>query len=417
MVDEKVEFGRPKKVRVGFTSVSEEQENFQDVSPTTPMPVTLNASAFGEPLVAELSPVINVAFIYGLNTLLVGEVNTGSGAASHSGSLAKVDTTAVTSSSSKLESVRRIVYRPGQGNVARFTAKFTTGVAGSEQKIGIGCGVDGLFFGFNGASFGILHRNDSVDEWIAQTSWNVDPADGTKTLEVLDPTKGNVFQITYQWLGFGVLSFAIEDPTTGKFVVVHRVIYGNRNIVPSMTNPSFPIMMEVENTTNNTSIAIESASWGGFIVGRDKLIGLHFSTGNTKLAVTTTLTNILTIRNLASFQGKVNQVPGWMHIMNVASDGNKPVEFSLIHQATLGGSPSYADVDTAHSVMEVDIAGTTITGGHLIYSGFLGKSEGVDIDLDSFLAYLAPGETFTLAARATQTTSDISASLNWLEDH
>jgi len=67
---------------------------------------------------------------------------------------------------------------------------------------GAGDDVDGLFFGFNGTSFGIMTRNDSVDTWVAQADWNGDKMDGTggasnPTGQNLDPTKGNVYHINF----------------------------------------------------------------------------------------------------------------------------------------------------------------------------------------------------------------------------
>lgn len=49
-------------------------------------------------------------------------------------------------------------YHPGQGATFRYTAMFTAGVANSTQVAGPYHAEDGFAFGYNGTSFGILHR-------------------------------------------------------------------------------------------------------------------------------------------------------------------------------------------------------------------------------------------------------------------
>ena len=69
----------------------------------------------------------------------------------------------------------------------------------------------------------ILLLEDS--DFIAQADWNRD------TFESLDPQKGNVYEIKYQYLGFGNIDFYVEG--NNGFVLVHRLEYVNKNILPS----------------------------------------------------------------------------------------------------------------------------------------------------------------------------------------
>lgn len=80
-------------------------------------------------------------------------------------------TSATINSSSLIETVRRAKYRAGEGLLSRFTAQFTTGAANSTQLAGMrNAAIDGWFIGYNGTSFGIMYRRNSVDTWIAQSS-------------------------------------------------------------------------------------------------------------------------------------------------------------------------------------------------------------------------------------------------------
>ena len=384
--------------------------------------IDIPRSAFGEVEVVQPTPVVQADFIYNINADMVDSTVTGSGTVTQASAMAVLQTTAATNSSAMIETKRYLKYRPGQGCHVRGTALFTTGVAGSEQLFGAGDSVDGLFFGYNGTSFGVMTRNNSVDTWVPQASWNGDKMDGTgggsnPTGQNLDPTKGNVYQINFQWLGFGLIEFSIEDANTGRFVPVHQVRYANANTVPSLLNPSFPILWSVENTTNNTNITLKGASCVGEIEGKIEYLGPTNAIGNSKTGVTTTLTNIITIRNKSTYQTLTNRTPINILKYSVSVDGVKPAEFQLIKNTTLGGTPSYTDISTNTSVIDYDTAGTTITGGQSIDFGTLGAtgtvSEGGQVTTDIIIL---PGETLTLAVRASATTTDATAAIRWVED-
>jgi hypothetical protein len=374
----------------------------------------LSKAAFGELLTAELTPKVQLDFPYNINTDIVSTTTTGSGTVTQADGKAVLQTTAATSSSAKFESKRFLKYDPGQGALIRFTGIFTTGVANSTQIIGIGDGADGLFFGYNGTTFGVLRRQNSVDTWFAQASWSEDQGDNATTLPLMNWTTGNVFQIRYQWLGFGMITFWVENPATGSFVKVHKIEYANANTNPSIYNPSLPLMAKVENTTNNTNITLQTSSMGGFVEGREALLGPKNSISNTKTAVTTTLTNIVTIRNKTTFASKTNRVIVELDFLSYGVDGSKPAVVKVVKNATLGGSPSYNDISVNTSVVDYDIAGTTVTGGQTIFTFVVGKSDGDKLPLTGLNVDLLPGETLTQAVEATSGTTDATCGFSWI---
>jgi len=87
----------------------------------------------------------------------------------------------------------------------------------------------------------------------------------------------------------------------------------------------------------------------------------------------------------------------------------------LRKNATLGGTPSYTDINTSDSVVDYDVAGTTASAGTLWKSLKLGKTESKDIDLSSLEIELFPSETLTISAFTDSGTSDIGVSLTWKE--
>lgn len=373
-------------------------------------------TAFGETLTANLSPQVIIHFPYNLNTDIVNTTTVGSGAVTHSNQFAVVESGAATSSSGRLQSNRLLEYHPGMGGLARFTTIFSNGVAGNTQISGIGNDVDGFFFGYNETAFGILHRSSGVDTWISQSSWNADVMDGTGPSGMtLDTSKGNVFQVRYQWLGFGAIRFYIENQYTGVLVLVHTIDYTNQNTFTSTDNPTFPFCAMSENTTNNTSVQMKIPSIGLFIEGNPGTTShTRNAIDNEKTIAISTETNIITIRNKTTYQSIANLVQIQPDFLSVATDGNKSVHIHVYLNATLGGTPSYTDIRTNNSVVDYDIAGTTVSGGILVATIPLAKVEGRSILFNDFNFIMAPGNTMTISAESSGG-SDVLVGLSWQE--
>ena len=109
-----------------------------------------------------------------------------------------------------------------------------------------------------------------------QADWNIDTCLSTGTLTErytknpsgfqLDTTKGNVYRIVFQYLGFGAITFSVENHETGNFIQVHQIKYSNTAIVPSVTSPNYKVGFGVSNTTS-TSITLAASSVAVFVQG------------------------------------------------------------------------------------------------------------------------------------------------------
>lgn len=379
-----------------------------------------NQTAFGELQVANLTPVAGWTFAYNVNTDLVTPAVTGSGTVTHSDNFAVLSTTAATSSTAQISTILPVRYIPGQGALARFTAIFTPGVAGSTQLIGVGNSEDGLFFGYNGTDFGILRRRAGVDTWVTQANWDskVDGVD-TDWINALDFTKGNVFEIQFQWLGFGQQNFLIENPSTGKLQKVHVIEYANANVETSIFNPTLPVLAYAENDTNDTNIVLKTPSAMGFCEGNifnpepPHPLSLNRTLTNTKTGITTE-TNILTLHNKTTWSGVNNRARVQLRNISVATEGTKAVIVKLIKNTTLGGTPSYSDYNAVTSPIEYDTAGTTITGGQVVHAFVLSKEDAHVENLDTYGIYLNPDERLTISATSDSAT-EVLAAINWVD--
>ncbi len=518
-------FSRSSKISIPTSRLQTPLSNYTDVINTRAILANINGTnvgvtddnslqvtpppegktAFGETLVANLSHELLADFIYNINSEQVTSEANQSGTVTQENAMAKLSTGAAANSSATMYTKDRVRYQPGHGNRARFTALFTTGVANSTQIAGIGDSSNGFFFGYNGTSFGILHRKDGSPEirtltvstassdaedititldgdaasdvsvtasgvitttaneiaahdysdigrgwtayavgstvvfvswdsathtgsyslssatsavgtfaqtvagaaptetWTAQANWNGDDIfDGNgQTGNTIDPTKGNVYQIDYQWLGYGSVGFYIEDPEEGTFHLVHNIRYANANTTPSLSNPTQPIYISAENTSNTSDLIIRSASMGAFTDGTSELIGPRRAVdASVTLGATSAETPFLTIRNNTVFQGKVNTHQIKFLRIGASVEHSKPVEVVFYRDATLTGA-SFSDLDTATSSLQTDTSATAFTGGVELFDFALGKTGNVNIPLDSdrFGEILRAGETITVTIK------------------
>lgn len=370
-------------------------------------------SAFGESLVAQLSPQFQGSFEYTVdNTDLNTNTEVNGGTVTQGDGMAVVGTSTTTASNALFQSKQHAKYKPGLGGLSRFTALFSTPIAATEQYIGImdeiGSGAafkNGYAIGYDGLTFG-FHRfqNDSLIT-VDQADWD-DPLDGTgKSGMTLDHTKLNVFEIRYQYLGSGKIELCVESDLTGLFIVVHAVQYANKNTEPSTHNPNYHFTIWADNKATSSDIVLKSASYGYFVEGKTDLIELHQpenSSGTKTLALSAGVEGaIFTIRNKALYASKTN----FIDILLLSAGGsieasanNNLAEIRVVKNATLGGTPSYSDINTPNSVIEIDVAGTTVTGGTEIDPNTLaGKNDKFKTPLAINRIILNPGETLTLA--------------------
>jgi hypothetical protein len=391
--------------------------------------VALPRTAFGEVLVGQLYPQFQGSFEYTVdNTDLNTNTEVNGGTVTQADGMGVMTTSTTTASSALFQSKQHAKYRPGMGGASRFTALFTTPVAGTEQYIGVmdetgsseafqngyGVGCDGTICGAQ------RWQNDSlITVAFADTD---DPLDGTGTSGmIIDLTKINVFEVRFQYLGAGAIEYFIEDDSTGRFVIFHKVLYANNNTEPSTHNPNFHHTMWVANKATTSNMILKSASYAFFVEGKTSLIELHQpenASGTQSKATVTTEVAIFTIRNKTSYASKTN----FIDILLLAGGGsieassaNNLGVIRLVKNATLGGTPSWNDINTTDSVVEIDVAGTTVTGGKELFALELaGKNDKESVSLIDFKIILNPGETLTYAGSSANSAT-MKAQTAWRE--
>jgi len=214
----------------------------------------------------------------------------------------------------------------------------------------------------------------------------------------------------------GASDFQVSAATQAQ--TVHQIAYANSAVVPSTGNPSFPFYASTLNgVAGVTSTTIKCGSFAIFTLGSTGAIpALRGATSQSVLNFTTEAA-VITLKNKATdvLGGtNTNRTPIQLDWISISTAGSKPVVIRALHNTTLGGTPSYTDIDTNTSIAQKDVAGTTITGGHEHWSAACSGAGQLHVDVTDLRIMVMPGETLTFSGQSAAN-ADISIRVGWHE--
>ena len=479
-------------------------------------------SGFGEVETVIPTPTSQVAFIYGLNPLLVTTDVYGTGATvTVSNGEAVMTSGTSTDGYARLTSKKVAKYRAGQATMAKWTARFSTGSAGNRQMAGLYNIEAGYQFGYDGTSFGILYTetatvevqtltitaaptgggnvtvtldagtpvvvavtnqpNTSVtasqiaaadysqtaggwdaqsianvvyftrrtagtagastfsagavpgiagtfailttgvaptEQFIAQSAWNQDRFDGTgPSGQTIDPTKGNVYGVQFQYLGYGDAFFYVVNGLTGRPTLCHVIRNSNTRTSTVLRNSNLYLTWESRNTGTGTSVVMRGASGGAFVEGPVTFLGAQFAVP--PVAVTAGAgveTPILSLRASTVYLNRQSTAQLQIDRISVACDGTKNVLFKVYKNATLT-APRWQNVNATTSAASYDqnATGFSVGAGTLVYAFAVSKAGNATESLTDIALFLQAGDYLTITATSANA-NDVAASIVWIED-
>lgn len=478
-------------------------------------------SGFGELETVSPVPTSQVAFIYGLNPLLVTSDVYGTGATVTLSNGEAVMTSGTSQDGyARLTSKKVAKYRAGQATMAKWTARFTTGSAGNRQMAGLYNIEAGYQFGYDGTAFGILYTetatvevqtltvtvaptsagnvtvtldagtpvvvavtnqpNTSVtaseiaaanysqtaggwdaqavanvvyftrktagtagastfsagttgmaatfailttgtsptEQFIPQSSWNVDRFDGTgPSGQTIDTTKGNVYGVQFQYLGYGDAFFYIVNGLTGRPQLVHVIRNANTRTSTNLRNPNLYLVWESRNIGTGTSVVMRGASGGAFVEGNVRFLGAQFAAP--PVAVTAGAgveTPVLSLRANTVYLNRQSTAQLQIDRISVACDGTKTVLFKVYKNSTLT-APRWQFVNSTTSAASYDqnATGFSVGNGTLVYSFSVSKTGNSTEQLTDIDLFLQAGDYLTITATSVNA-NDVAASIVWIED-
>lgn len=340
---------------------------------------TENLDAFGRLRVSNPFNIFDMQFNYDLQPLFFQELATGAGDVTHvaNSSAARLTTGGTTNGDGVIFQTKQYFrYQPGKSQFVAFTGILGSKTSNVRKRIGLFDADNGFFFEQDGSNLKIVRRTKTsgsvVDNAVNQSSWNLDVLDGSGGSGfTLDESKDNLFVIDFQWLGAGRIRFGFDFG--GQITYFHQIKFANTDTVPFTVTGNLPFRAEIFNTaaaagaTTYDFTCVAVASEGGF-----NPLGTPCSVQSTALRNVTTANDplpIISIRPRTTFNSITNRgvvVPKSFSITNE----DATIRYEIILNGSLTGA-SFADIDTAHCLTQVDVAATAISGGHVVDSGFL----------------------------------------------
>jgi len=245
-----------------------------------PLPVTGSFSAtvtsaaaldvLGTTITGGRNNQVEISFDTAPGVGLITNTTSGGGSVTHSNGHALYSTGTGLTAVAKGVSVQKTEYRPAHEIYAFFTAAFTTPTsAASYQRIGLYDAANGFFIGYQGLTFGVTKRTNSIDTFIPASSFNSDLLSGLPTstftrngiAEAINYGFSNLFRIRFAWLGSANILFEVFSPD-GKWVTFHNIRQPNTSLNPSIVSPNLPMTIDVSKTlSDTTNLTVYSACW------------------------------------------------------------------------------------------------------------------------------------------------------------
>jgi hypothetical protein len=261
---------------------------------------------------------------------------------------------------------------------------------------------------------------DPTLNFIPQASWNGDTRLDGDSQDVLDPTKGNLYQIQ-GCMGFGSVGFFIEDSKSAELILVHRIQSANTRITPVTSNPVYRVGWLVRNLGNTSNITIQGDSASSYIQGKIERAGQPRSDSNNQLSVGVLQTNLIAFRNRASFSGRVNRIEILPNLITAANEANKSAVFELIIEPVFSGDLDWSYLDKTTSVMEVATDAVTLLGGRSIGTFVIATNSNDQARFNvtrQQITAIQNSLTFAIVGNTTSgAAGDLIAGLVWIEDH
>lgn len=346
----------------------------------------IQATASRELKVAQLYPFADLTSKYKLDANLWDSITAVGGSVGHVSAQSALRVQVTGSSGSTADLCTNTFYKYQSGYTQLLSISIINSDAGQSNQIrqwGYFDDGDGLFFQVSGTSVSIVERTSTsgspIDTPYDQLSWNMDPLDGTGPSGItLDVSKGNIYEIEFQWFGVGKARYFING------VLVHEVDHTNTLSAPYMKTAHLPVRFRVTNTGASsagslTMVCSRVASQGQV---HDPFEWVYSVANPTDKLVGLSEVPVLAIRPKGTFNSIVNRSWVLPRNMSISTDGYK-ISYKLIYGAALTGA-SWTSVSSG-SATEYDFSASSYSGGDLIYQGYLPDGVGTqNIDLTSF---------------------------------
>jgi hypothetical protein len=370
-------------------------------------------TVFGDKITGIRKNSISTQFVYALDTEATILTQANGATVSTTESMLYLQSSTATNGSAIIESKKVVRYIPGQESYMYFTCVYSQGVADNVQRVGLFDANDGFYIGYEGTQFGVSRRRAGESTFYPVANLELEKG------YTLNPKKGNIYRISFGYLGFATINFEVLKPD-GNWAKLYKIEYPNNFTVTHITNTYLPVRAECTNAGNTSNIKMYGGSVCAGIVdgGGVDVTSRAFSFSKTFADQTTAQKPIVAFRNKSTFKLKANKIPALLSRVSSANDGSKPIIYKLIKAPTITNTPTWVDVND-NSTLEYSTNGTyTLTGISdtavlTLWVEAKGANSFYVLENENLLLY--PGEIALFYTDTTSATFDFTFGIRWRE--
>jgi hypothetical protein len=370
-------------------------------------------TVFGDKIVGSRIPSIAAQFQYQLQSNDVRPPRVvGSGSFDQEESMLNMYTGNDSNGSIIIESQSYLRYLPGHEVQVLFTSVFSNNV-NIIQRAGVFDDSNGFFLEWDGVFLDSCRRRASVDfcEPINLT--------GIFNGVDLDPTNGNVYSISYGYLGFAPISFSVMTPE-GGWVLINKIKYPNTESVTHITQTFLPMRAETINVGQITDTVLSIGSiWGGIVDGnivpgssRDPTA--RFFTQESPV-VSSTDGVLFAFRSKDTYENIDNRISSLLKLVSCSTDGIKPVRFKLLKNPEfLSATWNNVSVDSVLEYSTDLVLNVSAEDGESFLYWDMAKSDSFFEDVENQNLLLPPNGVAVFYFES-QVSNEVQCSIRWAE--
>lgn len=247
---------------------------------------------------------------------------------------------------------------------------------------------------------------------VSQNSWN------GRTFNGFDPSKGNLYQITYQNQGWGEVMYSIMNPNTGDYDVVHKLKYPNSTQTIGLPNAALRCGFYAVSLGSTTDLEVYVNSMGASIDGGLNRTRNPRAATSTASLTTTNETAVLSLRNRRTYNGYANQVEIDPLFISVDNETNRSATVRVRSTTDSGIEQDFTNVGV-NLVSDTSVTSTTFTGGRLLAAKSLAPSGSTTINLLELGIAQPPELTLIITIERSATggsNTNFDTTITWYED-
>ena len=328
-------------------------------------PPDYGLSSFGEQRVSQPLTLLNLVNKYGVDTKIVSTSSSLSASVTNdmSKSAIRLSVSGSVGARARMRTKQYFLYQPGHGQRILMSA-YHTEVAppGQVRRWGYYDDEDGVFFCSSGSQFGVVTRSSTsgvaVDTFVSSSDFSVDKCDGTgPDAFTLDVTKGNIYEVGFQWLGAGTVRWYVS----GR--LVHEDYHGNTLQGPYTKTMDLPVSAGIQNLSSSESGSFNVICCTVQSENGTNIPSYTLSTGS--LVTTTTNASelgILSVRLKDLFSGVKNRGYIYPKSLGIYLENNNDAIFRLRLNSQLTGSMTWSS-PSEFSILEASSNTVTVNNG------------------------------------------------------